>query len=73
MTERIYISNTKITTFVCPKCHKSKTVNVSKYVDLDKKVKVMSDARAATPLAPFWKNESDIAERRTFPDPIFAC
>jgi hypothetical protein len=40
MTEKIYISNTKITTFVCPKCHKSKTVNVSKYVDLDKKVKV---------------------------------
>ena len=27
-------------TFVCPKCHKSKTVNVSKYADLDKKVKV---------------------------------
>ena len=40
MTEKIYISNTKITTFVCPKCHKSKTVNVSKYVDPDKKVKV---------------------------------
>jgi hypothetical protein len=40
MTEKIYISNTKITTFVCPKCHKSKTVNVSKYVDLDKKVNV---------------------------------
>jgi hypothetical protein len=27
-------------TFVCPKCHKSKTVNVSKYAELDKKVKV---------------------------------
>jgi hypothetical protein len=40
MTEKIYISSTKMTTFVCPKCHKSKTVNVSKYADLDKKVKV---------------------------------
>ena len=38
--EKIHISSTKMTTFVCPKCHKSKTVNVSKYADLDKKVKV---------------------------------
>jgi len=40
MTEKIYISNTKMATFVCPKCQKSKTVNVSKYAHLDKKVKV---------------------------------
>ena len=40
MTEKVYISSTKMATFVCPKCHKSKTVNVSKYADLDKKVKV---------------------------------
>jgi len=40
MMEKVYISSTKMTTFVCPKCHKSKTVNVSKYADLDKKVKV---------------------------------
>ena len=38
--EKVHISSTKMTTFVCPKCHKSKTVNVSKYADLDKKVKV---------------------------------
>jgi len=40
MTEKVHISSTKMATFVCPKCHKSKTVNVSKYADLDKKVKV---------------------------------
>ena len=40
MTEKVYISSTKMATFVCPKCHKSKTVNVSEYADLDKKVKV---------------------------------
>ena len=40
MMEKVHISSTKMTTFVCPKCHKSKTVNVSKYADLDKKVRV---------------------------------
>ncbi len=40
MTEKVYIASTKMATFVCPKCQKSKTVNVSKYADLDKIVKV---------------------------------
>jgi len=40
MTEKVHISSTRMATFMCPKCHKSKTVNVSKYADLDKKVKV---------------------------------
>jgi len=40
MTEKIYMSSTKMATFVCPKCQKSKTVNVAKYADLDKNVKV---------------------------------
>lgn len=40
MTEKVYIASTKMATFVCPKCQKSKTVNVSKYADLDKNVKV---------------------------------
>ncbi len=40
MTEKVYISSTKMATFVCPKCHKSKTVNVSKYAAFDKNVKV---------------------------------
>jgi PilZ domain len=40
MTEKVYIASTKMTTFVCPKCQKSKTVDVSKYADLDKKVQV---------------------------------
>ena len=40
MSEKVYMSSTKMATFICPKCQKSKTVNVSKYADLDKKVKV---------------------------------
>ena len=40
MTEKVYIASTKMATFVCPKCQRSKTVNVSKYADLDKNVKV---------------------------------
>ena len=40
MMQKVYISSTKMATFVCPKCQKSKTVNVSKYADLDKKVQV---------------------------------
>ena len=40
MAEKIYITSTKMATFVCPECHKSKMVNVAKYADLDKKVKV---------------------------------
>jgi hypothetical protein len=40
MSEKVYIASTKVATFVCPKCQKSKTVNVSKYAALDKNVKV---------------------------------
>ena len=40
MTEKVYITSTKMATFVCPKCQKSKTTNVSKFADLDKIVKV---------------------------------
>ena len=40
MTEKVFISSTKMATFACPKCHKSKAVNVAKYADLDKKVQV---------------------------------
>jgi uncharacterized Zn finger protein len=40
MTEKVYITSTKMATFVCPNCNKSKTVNISKYTDLDKKVSV---------------------------------
>ena len=40
MSERVYIASTKMATFACPKCQKSKTVNVSKFADLDKIVKV---------------------------------
>lgn len=40
MSEKVFITNQQMATFVCPKCSKSKTVNVSKYVNLDKLVKV---------------------------------
>jgi len=40
MTEKVYITSKQMATFICPKCQKSKTVNVSKYASLDKIVKV---------------------------------
>jgi hypothetical protein len=40
MTDKIYISSQQMATFVCPKCSRSKTVNVSKYAHLDKLIKV---------------------------------
>ena len=40
MSEKVYITSKQMATFVCPKCQKSKTVNVSKYANLDKIVKV---------------------------------
>ena len=40
MIEKVYITSKQMATFVCPKCEKSKTVNVSQYADLDKIVKV---------------------------------
>ena len=40
MTEKVYITSKQMATFICPKCQKSKTVNVSQYASLDKIVKV---------------------------------
>ena len=40
MTEKVYIASTNKATFVCPKCQKSKTVDVSEYVVLDKIIRV---------------------------------
>ena len=40
MTEKVYISSQQMATFVCPKCSRSKTVNVSKYAHLDKMIKI---------------------------------
>jgi hypothetical protein len=40
MTEKVYITRKQMATFICPKCQKSKTVDVSKYASLDKIVKV---------------------------------
>ena len=40
MTEKVYITSQQMATFVCPKCSRSKTVNVSKYTSLDKLIRV---------------------------------
>ena len=40
MVEKVYITSKKMATFCCPKCQKTKTVNVSQYADLDKIIKV---------------------------------
>ncbi|MBW2441362.1 MAG: PilZ domain-containing protein [Deltaproteobacteria bacterium] len=40
MTEKVYITSKQMATFICPQCQKSKTVDVSKYANLDKIVKV---------------------------------
>ena len=40
MTGKVYIASTNKATFVCPKCEKSKTVDVSEYVAVDKIVRV---------------------------------
>ena len=40
MSEKVYITSKKMATFVCPKCQKSKTVDVSQYANMDKIVKV---------------------------------
>jgi len=40
MTEKVYITSQQMATFVCPKCSRSKSVNVSEYFNLDKLIKV---------------------------------
>ena len=40
MTEKVYITSKQMATFICPKCQKSKTVNVSEYASHDKMVRV---------------------------------
>ena len=40
MIEKVYITSRQMATFICPKCQKSKTVNVSQYANLDKIIKV---------------------------------
>lgn len=40
MMEKVYITSKQMATFCCPRCQKSKTVNVSQYANLDKIIKV---------------------------------
>jgi len=40
MIEKVFITSQQTATFACPKCQKSKTVNVAQYAALDQMVKV---------------------------------
>jgi len=40
MTEKVYITSKQMATFVCPKCQRSKTVNVSQYAKIEKIITV---------------------------------
>ena len=40
MTEKVYITSQQTATFICPKCSRSKIVNVSNYASIDKIVSV---------------------------------
>lgn len=40
MMDRVFISSKGTATFICPQCQKAKLVDVSKYVDCDRKVRV---------------------------------
>ncbi len=42
MVEKVYITNENKATFICPLCEKTKTVDVSKYAQMDQTVKVKS-------------------------------
>jgi len=42
MVERVYITSTNMATFICPHCKKDLTVDVSKYAQMEKTVKVKS-------------------------------
>jgi hypothetical protein len=40
MSEKVFITNDNMATFICPKCKASKAVNVAKYKQLDKEVRL---------------------------------
>lgn len=40
MAETVHITSKNMATFTCPQCSRSKTVDVSKYISLDKTIKV---------------------------------
>ena len=40
MVEKVFISSSNTATFVCPNCENTTTVDVSKYAQIDKQVKV---------------------------------
>ncbi len=40
MAERVFITSQNTAKFVCPECQRSKIADVSKYLNLDKKIKV---------------------------------
>jgi hypothetical protein len=42
MVTKVYISNANTATIVCPQCDKNKTVDVSRYIELNQTVRVKS-------------------------------
>jgi len=42
MVEKVYITNTNMATFICPQCEKTLTVDVTRYAQTEKTVKVKS-------------------------------
>ena len=42
MVEKVYITNANMATFICPQCKKTLTVDVSKYAQMEKTIKVKS-------------------------------
>lgn len=42
MIEKVHISSSDMATFICPKCEKTKTVDVSKYARITQSVRVKS-------------------------------
>jgi c-di-GMP-binding flagellar brake protein YcgR len=40
MVEKVYIARNNMATFVCPSCENTTTVDVTKYIKMDKKVRV---------------------------------
>ena len=40
MVERVFITSQKTANFICPKCQRAKIADVSKYVNLDRRIKV---------------------------------
>jgi c-di-GMP-binding flagellar brake protein YcgR len=59
MTAKVLINEQNMSTFICPKCNKAKTANVSKFKDIKKAVKIKCNC-------PCGHSYSVILERRKY-------